>query len=140
MIYENGSYEQLKDNLMQLPALVCSNCGAGHIYPSLEQPRVVCTCGWAWNEDGVWRQQFIGDFAKWVFPAIRSVMPELVVADLVGVQPMGEPNRNGDVFPLDVVVGAVARALAVPRRFLLAGTETGRWPSSRANIEERDRP
>lgn len=139
MIYENGSCEQLKDNLMELPSLVCSNCGAGHVCPSPEQPRVVCICGWVWNEDGVWRQQFVGNFSKWVFPAIRNMMGDDRIDALLGVQPMGEPNRNGDVFPLDVVVGAVARALAVPRHFLLAGTETGRM-SSRPNIQERDRP
>lgn len=138
MIYENGSDEQLKDNLMQLPTVVCTNCGAGYLFPSPEQPRVVCVCGWAWM-DGVWREYFVGDFSKWVFPAIRNMVPGDIIDELVGVQPMGEPNRNGDVFPLDVVVGAVVRALGVPRH-LLVGTETGRWTARTPNIQERDRP
>lgn len=141
MIHEEGSFEQLKDNLMQLPALVCTNCGAGNLYPSPEQPRVVCVCGWVWSgHDGVWRQQFIGNFSKWVFPVIANMLPGDIIDELVGVQPMGEPNRNGDVFTLDVVVGAVQRALGVPRHLLVVGTETGRMAARTPNIQERDRP
>lgn len=127
MIYENGSYEQLKDNLMRLPSLVCPNCQTGVAYSRNE--RVDCACGWFWFV-GRWHKRAV-EFSKWVFPLIQNTGPVDFIDQLTAVQPMPMAenlNLNGDALLFDMVIEAAGQVL------------TSRFTSRAANVQVERRP